>query len=169
MKLSRVLFLSFFALVVLGPAAVAVSAAAKPSTTACLQDDNLNSFITWDETTGNYMFMTCGANSITLTGVGKVGLVNGIQTLTDSKPDRRINAGLLTSQLTGKATVMFSPAVGIWQTITVNDTKTNPTCSCPIISGGGYTPLLVFLVLVAAWRILGLRRSAKLSKATSQR
>ena len=169
MKLSRVIVLPVFLLTCLAATSLTAQAGATQSTTACLQDDSLNSFITWDETSGNYMFMKCGANSITLTGVGKVGLVNGIQTLTDSKPDRRINAGLLTGQLTGKATVMFSPAVGIWQTITVNDTKTNPSCSCPIVSGGGYTPLLVFLVLVATWRVYGLRRHAKLLRASQSR
>jgi len=53
--------------------------------------------------------------------------------LTDSKPDRRINAGLLT-QGTGHATVYFVAAPGIIDTFNLNQTipfRSCGTCGIP--------------------------------------
>jgi hypothetical protein len=159
LKLSRVVVASI-AIAVFAPAHVTVKAAPQPGT-VCLQDDSLERFLTWDDTSGAYTFQTCGTGSMTLTGTGKVGLVNGIKTLTDSKPDRRISAGFLTAQLTGSATVYLMVAPGVWQTFRIKDTNIHPSCECPVIAGGGRVPLIVFLFLVAAWRIVQVRRSAR--------
>jgi hypothetical protein len=65
-----------------------------------------------------------------LTGTGVVKLVNGIRTLTDFKPDRRISAGFNTGQLTGSATIYFNIAQGVWQVFRINDTNPSAVCSC---------------------------------------
>jgi hypothetical protein len=97
----------------------------------CLQDDATANLLQWNSATGDYMFTRCGAGGFSITGKGKVSLVNSIQTLMDFKPDRRISAGFLTGQLTGGATVMLSPATGVYQTFRINQTNPHPACVCP--------------------------------------
>jgi len=65
-----------------------------------------------------------------ITGTGVVRLVNGIQTLTDFKTDRRISAGFNTGQLTGNATIYLMVAPGVWQVFGISDTRPNATCAC---------------------------------------
>ena len=61
-----------------------------------------------------------------------IKLVNGIQTLTDFKTDRRISAGFKTGQLTGNATLYVQVALGVWQTFQIVDTNPNAVCACPL-------------------------------------
>ena len=60
-----------------------------------------------------------------------VRVASGVASLTDSKPDRRINASFLLGQLTGRANITLIPAPGVYQTIVVNDTNPYATCKCP--------------------------------------
>jgi hypothetical protein len=102
--------------------------AAAPDT--CLRDNATGDFITWNATTGDYTFTHCGPNGFTLTGTGKVGLVSGIRTLMDSKPDRSISALFNPGQLTGSANVRVKLAAGVYQNYHLNDTNPHPVCSC---------------------------------------
>jgi hypothetical protein len=95
----------------------------------CLKDNTTGNLLQWNSTTGQYMFTRCSDN-FTLTGTGTVGLVNGIKTLTDSKPDRRISAGFNTGQLTGSATIYLQVVQGVWQTFRIVDTNPSAVCAC---------------------------------------
>ena len=102
--------------------------AAAPDT--CLRDNTTGDFLEWNATTGDYTFTHCGPHGFTLTGTGKVGLVNGIRTLMDSKPDRTISALFNTGQLTGMANVAIKLAPGVSQNFHLNDTIPHATCTC---------------------------------------
>jgi hypothetical protein len=97
---------------------------------ACIQDDVTHDTFRFNTQTGAYVYTRCRDN-FTLTGTGMVRIIGNIATLTDSRPDRRINAGLNTSQMTGRANVTLILAPGIFQTITVNQTNPHATCTCP--------------------------------------
>jgi hypothetical protein len=102
--------------------------AAAPDT--CLKDNTTGDFLQWNATTGDYTFTHCGPHGFTLTGTGKVGLVNGIRTLMDSKPDRTISALFNPGQLTGSANVAIKIAPGVTQNFHLNDTIPHATCTC---------------------------------------
>ena len=102
--------------------------AAAPDT--CIKDNTTGDFLQWNATTGDYTFTHCGPNGFTLTGTGKVGLVNGIRTLMDSKPDRFISALFNPGQLTGSANVAKKIAPGVTQNFHLNDTIPHATCTC---------------------------------------
>jgi hypothetical protein len=89
--------------------------------TVCLTDDRTGDHISFTCPGGTYTF-TGGSPLITLTGTGSVNTVNGTETLTDNKPDRRLTAGLLLSQGTGRAVIYFFPTPGIIQTFSVSQT-----------------------------------------------
>jgi hypothetical protein len=95
----------------------------------CLRDNTTGNILQWNSKTGAYMFTRC-SDGFTVTGTGKVSLVNGIKTLTDFKSDRRISAGLNTGQLTGNATIYLMVAQGVWQSFQVMDTNPNAVCKC---------------------------------------
>jgi hypothetical protein len=95
----------------------------------CLKDDATGNYIQFSSTTGDYRFIRCSTGA-TLTGKGSVQKVNGIITLTDTKPDRRITASYLTNQLTGHASVTIILSPGISQTYVINQTNTHAICSC---------------------------------------
>jgi hypothetical protein len=135
-----------------------------PSAQVCLQDDSTSNLIIWSTTSGEYVFIQCSATPVVLTGTGKVRLVNGTQTLTDSESDRRISASFLTGQLTGSATIMGQYSKGLWETFSIHDTVVNPPCSCPLLGGGSDWTLLVFLTFALswfAWRVFRVRRQAR--------
>jgi hypothetical protein len=96
----------------------------------CLKDNNLNDFIQWNSSTGDYVFTHCGTNGFTLSGTGKVGVSNGIRSLADKKPDRNINAGFNGASLTGSATVVVIPSPGLFVTYRITDTNPHATCNC---------------------------------------
>jgi len=96
----------------------------------CLQDDSTGDFLQWNSTTGDYLFTHCGSQGFMLAGKGTVSFVNNIRYLSDSKPDRRITAGLNMAQLTGRANITLIPAPGIYQTFVVNQTNPRPKCAC---------------------------------------
>jgi len=96
----------------------------------CLKDNTTGNLLQWNRTTGAYKFTRC-SDGFMLTGTGLVKLVNGIQTLTDFKSDRRISAGLNTGQLTGNATLYLMVTGGVWQTIGIVDTNPAAVCACP--------------------------------------
>jgi len=100
-----------------------------PSFDTCLKDNSTGNLLQWNSTTGAYKFTRC-SDGFMLTGTGKVGLVNGIRTLTDSKSDRRVSAGFNTGQLTGSVTIYFNVATGVWQVFRIVDTNPFATCSC---------------------------------------
>ena len=97
----------------------------------CLQDNTTGDLLQWSSTTGDYLFTHCSSGFM-LVGKGTTSLVNGIQNLSDSKPDRRISAGFNTGQLTGHATVTIITGPGLSQTYTINQTTPHPTCACPV-------------------------------------
>jgi len=55
-------------------------------------------------------------------------IASGIASLIDSKPDGRINVSFLLRQLTGSGNITLTAA---YQTILVNDTSQNASCTCP--------------------------------------
>jgi len=97
----------------------------------CLKDNNTGNLLQWSSTTGRYTFTRC-SDGFTVSGTGKVSLVNGIKTLTDFKSDRRISGGFNTGQLTGNATVYLQVAAGVWQSFQIVDTNPHAACACPV-------------------------------------
>jgi hypothetical protein len=95
----------------------------------CLQDDHTGDTFRFNSMTGQYLYTRC-KDGFTLSGTGMVTIVNGYVTITDNKPDRRINAGWSSATLTGRANVILIRP-GVTQTITVYDTNPHPTCVCP--------------------------------------
>jgi len=112
------------------PYSGAISFVATVALDMCLKDNNLNDFIQWNSTTGDYLFTHCGPNGFTLSGTGTVSFVNGIRMLTDKKPDRNISAGFNTAQLTGSATVYVISGPGLITTYRITDTNPHATCNC---------------------------------------
>lgn len=104
--------------------------------TICITDDHSGAHISFSCSTGAYTFTNCGTPLLTLTGTGTTSMVNGIKMLTDSKPDRRINAGLLT-QGTGHAVISFVAAPGVIDTFNLNQTipfRACGTCTAAVIA-----------------------------------
>lgn len=95
----------------------------------CLMDDHGTGFLQFSSVTGAYRFNRC-SDGFTLSGVGTIRLVNGIETVTDSRSDRRISAGFSMATRTGSAVIMIQIAQGVWQTLRVNDTNPSATCTC---------------------------------------
>jgi hypothetical protein len=95
----------------------------------CLKDSSTGNLFLFNSTTGQYKFTRC-SDGFMLSGTGVVRLVNGILTLTDSKPDRRVSAGFITSQRTGSLTIYIMIAPGVWQTFRINSTNPAAVCSC---------------------------------------
>ncbi len=95
--------------------------------TVCITDEVTGDHLSYTCPAGTYTYKRC-STGFTLTGTGVVNTVNGVETLTDSKPDRRINAGLLVGPGTGKAVIYFIPAPGIIQTLTINQTTPFKAC-----------------------------------------
>jgi len=100
-----------------------------PLFNACLKDNTSGNLLQWNTTTGQYKFTRCSDN-FTLTGTGRVALVNGIRMLTDSSTGRRINAGFNTGQLTGDATIYLKVGPGVWQVFRIHDTNPSAVCAC---------------------------------------
>jgi hypothetical protein len=94
----------------------------------CIQDDHTRDTFRFNSQTGQYLYTRC-SDGFTLTGTGMVSIVNGYVTITDNKPDRRINAGWSLATFTGRANVTLVRP-GVFQTITVYDTNPHPTCTC---------------------------------------
>jgi len=99
------------------------------TSTVCLTDDRTGDNITFNCPAGTYTFTHCGSPLFTLTGTGSVNTVNGIETLSDRKPDRSVTAGLLLGQGTGRAVISFVVAPGIIQTFNVNQTVPFRPCT----------------------------------------
>ena len=78
--------------------------------------------------TGQYVYTRC-RDKFTLTGTGVVRTTGGTVSLTDSRPDRRINAAFNFGTLTGRANVILISG-GVSQTIVVNQTNPHATCVC---------------------------------------
>ena len=110
-----------------GAAAAAVAPPTCNLATVCITDEVTGDHLSYTCPAGTYTYRRC-SNGFTLTGTGVVNTVGGIETLTDSKPDRRINAGLLIGPGTGKAVIYFIPAPGIIQTLTINQTTPFKVC-----------------------------------------
>lgn len=96
----------------------------------CIQDDHSGDTFRFNSQTGQYVYTRC-KDKFTLTGTGTVKTSGSQIQLTDSKPDRQISAGYLTSQKTGRANIVLIKAPGVSQTIVVNQTNPFATCQCP--------------------------------------
>lgn len=79
--------------------------------------------------TGQYIFTRC-SDKFSLTGTGVVRAVNGIETLTDSKPDRQVSAGRNPGPQTGSAIIYFQYARGVFTSFRINDTNPSSVCAC---------------------------------------
>jgi hypothetical protein len=97
---------------------------------ACIQDDHTGDTFRFNSMTGQYVYTRC-KDRFTLTGIGTVRNVNGLNTLSDSLSDRRISASFNTGSLTGRANITLLPAPGVSQTFVVNQTNPSATCVCP--------------------------------------
>ena len=96
----------------------------------CMKDNTTGDVLQFSSTTGAYTFTTCNG-SVTMSGTGSVRSVNGVLTLTDTQPDRRVSAGFNTGQKTGSATISKIVAPGVSQTFRINDTTSLGTgCAC---------------------------------------
>jgi hypothetical protein len=95
----------------------------------CLKDSSTGNLFQFNSANGQYKFTRC-SDGFMISGTGVVQLVNGILTLTDSKPDRRVSAGFITSQRTGSATIYIMIAPGVWQTFRISSTNPNAVCGC---------------------------------------
>ncbi|HWX40130.1 MAG TPA: hypothetical protein VN345_03175, partial [Blastocatellia bacterium] len=96
----------------------------------CLKDNITGDVFAFNSVTGAYQYTRCRDN-FSISGVGTLRNASGVLTLTDSKPDRRVSGGFLMGQQTGKVTIMFMVAQGVWQTFSVNDTTSfGRGCNC---------------------------------------
>jgi 6-phosphogluconolactonase len=96
----------------------------------CLKDNITGDVFAFNSATGAYQYTRCRDN-FSISGVGTLRNASGVLTLTDSKPDRRVSGGFLMGQQTGKVTIMFMVAQGVWQTFSVNDTTSfGRGCNC---------------------------------------
>jgi hypothetical protein len=111
-------------------ASTPTSAATVMTFNLCLRDDASGNVLIWNSVTGDYQYIPCGASAPALTGKGIVSVVNGLSSLTDTKPDRKITAGLSSGTRTGRANLVLTLAPGIFQTIVLNQTNPNATCKC---------------------------------------
>jgi hypothetical protein len=107
-----------------------MTAVTAPTFDTCLVDNTTGNLLQWNSTTGAYKFTRC-SDGFMITGTGVVKLVNGVQTLTDFKTDRRLSAGFNTGQLTGNATIYVQVVQGVWQSFRIVDTNPNAVCACP--------------------------------------
>jgi hypothetical protein len=98
------------------------------TTTICITDDHSGDSISINCGTGAYTFIG-GAPVVTISGTGTLRQVNGIEMLTDSKPDRRVSAGLLLGPGSGSATIYFLVTPGVWKVYRINQTV--PFRACP--------------------------------------
>src|SRR5262249_17067722 len=96
----------------------------------CVQDDGTGNVLLWNSTTGDYQYITCQNPQTTMTGKGTATTVGGVRNLMDVKADRRIQGSFNLGQHTGRVTLMLSPAPGVFQTTTLNQTNPNATCVC---------------------------------------
>src|SRR5262249_15126049 len=112
-----------------GVVPVAVRILSGPAFDACLKDNTTGNLLQWNTVTGQYVFTRC-SDGFTLTGAGVVKIVNGIATLTDSKPDRRVSAGRNLGQQTGSAIISFQYAQGVWASFRINATNPGAVCAC---------------------------------------
>jgi hypothetical protein len=78
---------------------------------------------------GAYTFTQC-STGFTVSGTGVVTTPNGVTTLTDKKPDRSVNAGLFTSQKTGRAVIYFFSSPGVARVFQANQTNPSQVCGC---------------------------------------
>jgi hypothetical protein len=95
----------------------------------CLRDDQTHNLFQFNSKTGDYLFTRC-SDGFTLNGTGSVRIVNSIASLTDSRPDRRISAGFLIGQRTGRANITLILGGGIYQTYRVNSINPGTSCIC---------------------------------------
>jgi hypothetical protein len=95
----------------------------------CLKDNSTGNLFQFNSVTGQYVFTRC-SDGFAFGGTGMVRLVNGILTLTDSKPDRRVSAGCYTGQRTGSVIIYVMIGQGIWQTFRISDTNPSAMCAC---------------------------------------
>jgi hypothetical protein len=96
----------------------------------CIHDDHTGDTFRFNSTTGQYVYTRC-ADKFSLRGTGAVRNVNGLNTLSDNLSDRRISAMFNPGSLTGRATIMLIPTLGVYQTIVINQTNPSATCACP--------------------------------------
>jgi hypothetical protein len=97
----------------------------------CLKDDSTGNLFQFNSATGQYIFTRC-SDGFNLGGIGTTGLVNGIQTLKDSKSDRRVTAGSNQGSHTGSATIYLMVGQGVWETFRINATRPAAVCSCSV-------------------------------------
>jgi len=112
-----------------GKTAAAGRTPAALSLDMCMQDDANGNQLQWSSQTGFYRFIPCGGGP-TISGQGRLKTVSTIQMVTDFKTDRRVSATYLTNQLTGRAAIYVLLSPGIWQTFTINDTRSHGHCGC---------------------------------------
>ncbi|HKV39674.1 MAG TPA: choice-of-anchor Q domain-containing protein, partial [Blastocatellia bacterium] len=102
----------------------------------CLQDAGAT--FQFNSKTGAYQFTRC-ADGLTLTGTGRIRLINSVLTLTDFRPDRNIRAGSYLGQGGGSALIQTILAAGISQITVIKDGNAGAkTCSCG--SAAGHSP-----------------------------
>jgi hypothetical protein len=94
-----------------------------------LQDDSSGDALRINSTTGDYHFIRCGANGLSLTGRGAVSKRGCLIALQQTAPDRRMQAQVDTCIKKGNASLQLLSA-GVTFTIADRNT-TNNSSSCP--------------------------------------
>ena len=104
---------------------------ASPEFDLCLQDEATGNVLKLNSQTGNYQFITCGAQRMTLAGKAKVKLKKSgcLIKLNKVLSDHNVTASINTCRKSGSASVTI-PSTGQTFTITDNDMNNNP-CACP--------------------------------------
>lgn len=99
------------------------------ATSVCLQDDHSGDILTFDTRTGDFTFIRCGDDGLTLTGRGAISRVGCLLKLEDPRVSAAIDRCLVAPLNVGKALIRVTP---LGPHFTIRDRNiTDNTCNCP--------------------------------------
>jgi hypothetical protein len=115
-------------LVLLGLVCIGLAHETEATVGFCITDGVTHDNLTFN-LGGAYTFTQC-STGFTVSGAGVVTTHSGVTTLTDKKPDRSVNAGLSTTQKTGRAVIYFFSSPGVGRVLSANQTNPSQACGC---------------------------------------
>ena len=102
--------------------------ALQPAFDICLQDDRSGDILRFNSSAGDYQFIRCGADGLTLSGRGAVRRVGCLLTLADSKVQAEIHDCPIAPLSQGQATVRLTP---LGPAFVINDRDADSSaCAC---------------------------------------